>query len=157
MQTDVGTHAGLKMDVSCRDYDHLTSQGYSDDLQLTQLDLDLAFAGANAKKIGNYIVEEHFQGNVLHRKVGRADKQPLRDRLATYFGSRYTRFRYKFADSAQTAYEQECRDFHHFDGRSDNENHPDTPDDTKLNCPHPGCKAKQIQEIAESIRSVIDG
>jgi hypothetical protein len=136
MQTDVSTFAGRKMDMSFRDYDYLQSHGYSDDLQLTQLDLDLAFAGANAKKIGNYIVEEHFQGNVLHRKVGQADKQPLKDRLATYFGSRYTRFRYKFAGSAQAAYDQECRDYHHFDGRSDNENHPDTLDGTKLTCPH---------------------
>jgi hypothetical protein len=142
--------------MSANDQDYLTGEAYSAPLTLTKLDLEVAFAGGNAKKIGNYIVEEYFERTIMGRKVGRADEQPLKDRLAIYLGGKYTRFRYKFAASRAAAFEQECRDYHQFDGRSDNEIHPDRPNGTKLVCPHPDCRATQIQEIAASIDAPLD-
>jgi hypothetical protein len=142
--------------MSANDQDYFRAEGYSVPYQLTKLDLDVAFARDKAEMIGNYIVELYFERNVVRRKAGRPDEQPLKDRLATYLDSKYTRFRYKFAASKAAAFEQECRDYHQFDGRSDNEIHPDRPNGTKLVCPHPDCRATQIQEIADSIDALLD-
>lgn len=137
--------------MPANDQDYLRAQGYSVPFTLTKLDLQVTFAGEKAKRIGNYIVEKWFEKNIFGRKVGRADRQPLKDRLADYLNTKYTRFRYKFAESEAAAFEQECRDYHQFEGRIDNEIHPDRPNGTKLLCPHVDCQARKIQEIADSI------
>jgi hypothetical protein len=145
----------LEFIMPINDQDYLRAQGYSVVSSLTKLDLEVTFAGEKAKNIGNYIVEEWFERKIVGRKVGRADEQPLKDRLATYLGGKYTRFRYKFAESKAAAFEQECRDYHQFDGRSHNEIHPDRPNGTKLLCPHADCRAMQIKEITDSMEPLL--
>lgn len=126
---------------------YFQSQGYNlAAWRLTKLDLEVAFQGDNADKIGNYVVEDRSRIQVFGRKAGRTDLQSLKERLADYLSGgkdnpdgKYNFFRFKFADDAKAAFEQECRDYHFFKGKSDNQNHPDRPNGTSHVCPHPGC------------------
>ena len=89
---------------------------------------------------GNYqfgvIKDEEF----VPKYIGRSDsglKKEIRQQWTNKVvngNKRYTHFRYKEAVSVKAAYEQECKDFHNYDGL-DNIYHPDVPDGTDYKCP----------------------
>lgn len=89
---------------------------------------------------GNYQFGVMREGDFVPKYIGRSDsglkkeiRQQWRNKVVN--GSkRYTHFRYKKAVSAKAAYEQECKDFHKYDGL-DNINHPDVPDGKDYKCP----------------------
>lgn len=66
--------------------------------------------------------------------VGRADKQPLVNRLKDYVGTKYKWFRFDYATSPKNAFDKEC-EIYHDHKPPDNKKHPERPDGTNWQCP----------------------
>ena len=75
--------------------------------------------------------------------IGRADAD-LKAELLTQVGkAQYSRFMYSYADTAKTAFEKECWNYHNFGGKKylANQSHPQKPAGAAdCKCPVPGCK-----------------
>jgi hypothetical protein len=75
-------------------------------------------------------------GRFFIRRVGHGDGD-LGAILKTYIGQ-YEGFKFKFFRSTRSAYDKECRLYHDFNPK-DNEDHPVKPKNTKFTCPVPSC------------------
>ena len=86
-------------------------------------------------RIGNYRLGTGESKDTFTVKyVGRADKK-LTERLPDHLPeAAYTHFTFAYADSTKAAFEQECRDYHHFPCL-DNKIHPACPKETDYPCP----------------------
>ena len=70
--------------------------------------------------------------------VGRADEEPLRDRIKHGIEEGYKEFKFSIAQNKKDAFEKECQNWHDFDGPNgqlDNMIHPDKPNGTDYKCP----------------------
>lgn len=84
---------------------------------------------------GNYILRRKEGGKDKITYVGRSDTN-LRERLLQHLHDAftYTSFYWMKASSEKEAFEQECRDYHHYKP-IDNKYHPDRPEGTSYPCP----------------------
>lgn len=91
-------------------------------------------------KIGNYALGyETSDGEFAVEYVGRSDTN-LRRRLIEHYnnGESYEFFKFKYAETVEAAFVEECRNYHDF-GESqklNNEIHSDRPDGENLICPY---------------------
>lgn len=86
---------------------------------------------------GNYSLGyTRDNGPFIVQYVGRSDDD-IKKRLRGWVGSKYTRFKYSYAESTKDAFQKECRDYHDFGGagKLDNEVHPGRPNGTDWRCP----------------------
>ncbi len=84
---------------------------------------------------GVYILDRNASGDTFYvHYVGRSDST-LKGRLLfwTQNGS-YRRFKYAFYTTSKDAFMGECNLYHDYPG-SDNENHPQRPEDENWKCP----------------------
>lgn len=93
------------------------------------------------KVIGNYAFGYTNSENnkFVVKYVGRADGEPLRDRIKHGIKDGYKEFKFSIAKNAKEAYEKECKNWHDFGGalnQLDNRIHPDKPDGTDYECPY---------------------
>jgi len=102
------------------------------------------------KSAGYYALGYAPDGLFVVRYVGRSDND-VNDRLKKWVektkleswklwsgkGKKYTHFVFGYAASAKEAFEQECRNYHHFGGseKLDNEKHPERPYLANWKCP----------------------
>ena len=94
--------------------------------------------------IGNYAFGNIVKDNAGNKAfcvcyVGRADGEPLRDRIKHGIKDGYIEFKFSIAKTKKEAYEKECKNWHDFGGLEgclDNKIHPDKPDGTDYECPY---------------------
>lgn len=94
--------------------------------------------------IGNYAFGNIVKDNAGNKAfcvcyVGRADGEPLRDRIKHGIKDGYIEFKFSIAKTKKEAYEKECKNWHDFGGPEgflDNKYHPDKPDGTDYKCPY---------------------
>lgn len=88
-------------------------------------------------RIGNYALGyERENGNFVPKYVGRSDTDlhsELVQRLSTH--SEQTKFKFRYANSVEVAYERECNNYHDFQDQLENAIHPATPEGMDLECP----------------------
>lgn len=99
------------------------------------------------KSAGTYVLghektekkDEKEVTNFFVDYVGRADSD-VNDRLKSWVGKKYERFKFGYYGSPKAAFEKECEIYHDFGENKDldNKNHPDRPDDSNWQCPR--CK-----------------
>jgi hypothetical protein len=89
-------------------------------------------------RCGNYALGHGVhKGRFAVMYTGRSDKD-LNGRLKDYIDKPYTTFKFSYADSADAAYGEECRNFHYYKDSGytlDNEIHPDKPEGSGVKCP----------------------
>lgn len=93
------------------------------------------------KVIGNYAFGyiDPSDNKFVIEYVGRADGQPLRERIKHGIADGYKEFMFSIAANAKEAYEKECKNWHEFGGPKgwlDNKIHPDKPNNTDYECPY---------------------
>ena len=101
--------------------------------------------------IGNYAYgesrkDENGQNLFTVKYVGRADAEPLRDRIKHGIEDGYKEFKFSIAQTEEEAFEKECKNWHDFGGPKgilDNQRHPDKPDGTNYTCPYCEEEAKR--------------
>ena len=114
--------------------------GYSYDLTYGEIDR-LVESG----RIGNYALGYlNERGIFIVRYVGRSDtdlRERIKHGIEDMFADNtchFERFKYSYANSAEEAYNKECRNFHDFGGEEGflvNKVHPDKPEGYKGYCP----------------------
>ena len=84
---------------------------------------------------GNYALgKQSEKGGLVVSYVGRSDSD-VNLRLRYWASnSKHAMFKFSYASSPKEAYEKECKNYHDFNP-SDNDIHPDKPDDSNLTCP----------------------
>lgn len=84
---------------------------------------------------GNYALGYSFNDTFYVKYVGRADSN-LNQRLKNWEG-KYDEFKFSYATSPKTAFDEECRNYHDFGGKDelDNDIHPDRPNNSSWKCP----------------------
>ena len=89
-----------------------------------------------SKKVGNYALGKMGTGTeastFMVSYVGRSDGD-LADRLREHIGE-YSRFKFSYADSVESAFREECRNYHDF-GPAGNKVHPASPAGSSVKCP----------------------
>lgn len=88
-------------------------------------------------KPGVYALDETTKGPFTVSYVGRSDTN-LNQRLKDWVGSKYKYFEFDYATSPKDAFEKECELWHDFagpEGKLDNKQHPERPDETDWKCP----------------------
>ena len=96
------------------------------------------------KVIGNYAYgesrkDENGRSVFFVKYVGRADGEPLRDRIKHGIDDGYKDFMFSIAQTRKEAFEKECKNWHDFGGPEgilDNKIHPDKPNGTNYTCPY---------------------
>ena len=89
------------------------------------------------KTPGNYAVGYcRDNGAFVVRYVGRADAD-LNSELKEQEADMMTKFKWRPASSAKSAFDTECKNFHDFGGydQLENEYHPEPPDGVSWHCP----------------------
>ena len=108
---------------------------------------------------GTYVLgNTRSDGQFEVQYVGRADGN-IRERISDYVNAgKYREFKFSYARSAEEAFEQECRLYHHHggpDGFLDNDIHPDHPNEMKLRCPVCGrVKRSRTEAIRWLVRNL---
>src|SRR5271157_389139 len=89
-----------------------------------------------SNKPGNYRLGHRnaSKDTFIVEYVGRSDDN-LNRRLHEWVGEGYKRFKMRYAVNPKEAFENECREYHHYSDL-DNEDHPQRPKGTNLNCPY---------------------
>ena len=106
-----------------------------------KFDLDTIKKSVVSDLPGNYALGYLRNGLFVVRYVGRADDQPVRDRIIQHLNDGIEEYKYfKFSyDANQTnRFYKECKNYHDFGGNKNllNKAHPDVPDGTNLKCPY---------------------
>jgi hypothetical protein len=118
----------------------MASLGMKGSFPLTKEEIDKQIP---EKVIGNYAYG-HSKVNSEGREVfhvdyvGRADEEPLRERIKHGINEGYKEFKFSTATNVKDAFEKECQNWHDFggpDGQLDNKIHPDKPNGTDYKCP----------------------
>jgi hypothetical protein len=91
------------------------------------------------KGIGVYALDKTTYGDFTVSYVGRSDDD-LPGRLGDHLEEGYAYFAYGYFNTAQAAFERECRIYHDFNP-PDNDIHPDRPQGSRYACPVAGCRA----------------
>jgi hypothetical protein len=89
------------------------------------------------KTAGNYAIGYcKDNGAFVVRYVGRSDSD-LNSELKSHEADMSTRFKWRPADSAKSAFDFECKNFHDFGGYDnlENESHPEPPSGMSWICP----------------------
>lgn len=84
---------------------------------------------------GAYALGESRNGTFYVSYVGRSDDD-VNDRLHDWAG-KYETFKFDYFDLPKAAFEKECRLYHDFggsEGKLDNKEHPDRPDNSSWQC-----------------------
>lgn len=100
------------------------------------LDVESVSDVINRASAGNYALGKvnKATGNFVVAYVGRSDSD-LKDRLTHWANeSGHPLFKYSYASSAKQAFEKECTNYHDFEP-SENEIHPDKPENSNYACP----------------------
>ena len=94
----------------------------------------------NRKSAGNYALGENKPDGFYVSYVGRSDTD-VNERLKKWVrekSDKYKHFKFSYASSPKAAFEKECKNYHEFceNESSDNDIHPQRPDNTNWECPN---------------------
>ncbi len=94
-------------------------------------------------RAGNYAIGYIAPiGGFAPKIIGGSDSDLLQEmlrKLDTAKERGYDKFCFKYANSPEDRFEQECLNYHSFRRQLDNKKHPCSPEGTKLSCPDKVC------------------
>ncbi len=99
----------------------------------------------NDNKIGNFALgsKQYNDFTVLFVGMSQDDlKATLKEHLRV--NSKYTHFKFSYAETVKEAFEKECVDYHTFKNSVLNEYHPSSPVDFDYSCPVDNCEFNKI-------------